>query len=164
VSDASSDTGRAAVVTGAARGIGFCVVQRLLAAGFDVAATDRDPAPAGIFHQTSALDMAERAMLEIMDVNLCGTLRCTSVLGGLMARGGGGRIIDIASISGVAGAVLGPAYAASKGAVIATTYSAARELVPHGIRVNVVAPAHCDTDMLAPQRHTVDKLVVPPTR
>jgi len=116
---------------------------------------------AGIFHQTPALRMDEQAMLRILDVNLCGALRCTAAFGAVMARHGGGRIINMASVSGLGGAALGSAYAASKAGLIAATRSAARELASSHIVVNAVAPGYCETAMLDPQRALVERFVVP---
>lgn len=56
-------------------------------------------------------------------------------------------MVNVSSIAGVRGGVLGPHYAAAKGGIIALTKFWARELLPHGIRVNAVAPAMSDTEM-----------------
>ena len=116
---------------------------------------------AGVFARTPACDLREDTMTRILDVNLGGTLRCTSVFGALMADYGGGRIVNIASVSGLTGAALASVYAASKGGIIAATRSAARELADRGITVCALAPGYCDTDMLGPERATVDRLVTP---
>ena len=64
----------------------------------------------------------------------------------LMARNGGGSFVNIASITGVAGSPGQVAYSSSKGAVIAMTKSAAKELSPLNIRVNAVAPGIIETE------------------
>ncbi|KEJ92153.1 SDR family NAD(P)-dependent oxidoreductase [Synergistes jonesii] len=66
----------------------------------------------------------------------------------LMARNGGGSIINMASIVGTNGAAGQLAYAAAKGAVVALTKSAAKELAPQNIRVNAVAPGMVATKRL----------------
>jgi 3-oxoacyl-[acyl-carrier protein] reductase len=116
---------------------------------------------AGVFAQTPALDLPEDRMLAILDVNLAGALRCTAAFGRLMSRRRSGRIINVASISGLAGAALASVYAASKAGLIAATRSVARELAPYGIAVNAVAPGFCDTPMLDPHRAVVERFTVP---
>lgn len=116
---------------------------------------------AGVFEPTPALTMDETSMLHLLNVNLCGMLRCTAVFGAIMADQKEGRIINIASLSGVAGAALGSVYAASKGGVIAASRSAARELADKGITVNVVLPGYCDTPMLVSNKALVEHFVVP---
>ena len=116
---------------------------------------------AGVFCRTPALAVEEETMQRILDVNLAGVLRCTALFGQMMARNGGGRIVQIASMAGVTGAALASVYAASKAGVIAAARSAARELAPYKIAVNVVAPGFCDTPMLAPERAMVDRFTVP---
>lgn len=116
---------------------------------------------AGVFAQTPALAMAEEPMLRLLQVNLCGTLRCMASFGSLMAGQGGGRIVNIASISGVTGAALASVYAASKAGVLAATRSAARELAAVGIVVTALAPGYCETAMLTPYKDLVERFVVP---
>ena len=65
----------------------------------------------------------------------------------LMVRAGSGRIINISSIWGVAGASYETAYSAAKGGVNAFTRALAKELAPSGIAVNAIAPGVVDTDM-----------------
>jgi 3-oxoacyl-[acyl-carrier protein] reductase len=57
-----------------------------------------------------------------------------------------GKIINISSVWGVAGASCEAAYSATKGAIMAFTKSAAKELAPLGIRVNAVAPGIVKTE------------------
>ena len=59
----------------------------------------------------------------------------------MIEHGGGGSIVNIASMAGVSGAPNMPAYSASKAAVIGLTRAAAKDLAPAGIRVNAVSPA-----------------------
>ena len=63
-----------------------------------------------------------------------------------MTRTGGGCFVNIASITGVVGSPGQVAYSSSKGAVIAITKSAAKELSPQQIRVNAVAPGIIKTE------------------
>lgn len=64
----------------------------------------------------------------------------------LMARTGGGNFVNIASITGVVGSPGQVAYSSTKGAVIAITKSAAKELASLQIRVNAVAPGIIKTE------------------
>lgn len=66
----------------------------------------------------------------------------------LMSKSGGGSIINMASIVGTNGAAGQLAYSAAKGAVVALTKSAAKELAPQNVRVNAVAPGMVATKRL----------------
>jgi NAD(P)-dependent dehydrogenase (short-subunit alcohol dehydrogenase family) len=74
-----------------------------------------------------------------------------AVLPGMLERGAG-RIVTIASEIGLAGLAGYAAYAASKGGVIALTKALARELAPHGVCVNSVAPGPIEAGMLLHER------------
>lgn len=78
-----------------------------------------------------------RTMLEVNVVALINLMQLTSRL---MARQHSGSIINMASMVGVKGAKGQLSYSASKGAVIAATKSAAKELAEYAIRVNAIAP------------------------
>ena len=80
-------------------------------------------------------------------VNLTGTFLCSQAAALAMAESGGGKILNIASISGQRGAQNRSAYGASKAGVIQLTKVMALELAPYGIRVNAVAPGPVATDM-----------------
>jgi 3-oxoacyl-[acyl-carrier protein] reductase len=89
-------------------------------------------------------------------VNAIGTLNTTQACARLLSRGGGGAIVNVASIIGVEGNAGQVAYGGSKAAVIGMTRSAAKELAPSGVRVNAVAPGFIDTDMI---RHLPEPVV-----
>uniref|UniRef100_A0A7C2NY19 SDR family oxidoreductase n=1 Tax=Schlesneria paludicola TaxID=360056 RepID=A0A7C2NY19_9PLAN len=80
---------------------------------------------------------------EILDLNLTSTFLCQKLIGGAMvARGGPGRVINVASISGmvVNRAIGGRSYETSKAAVIQLTRAAAVDWAPYGVTVNAICP------------------------
>jgi NAD(P)-dependent dehydrogenase (short-subunit alcohol dehydrogenase family) len=78
----------------------------------------------------------------VLEVNVLGAMTVLAAVGRAMIDGGaGGAIVNIASMAGVSGAPNMPAYSASKAAVVGLTKAAAKDLAPHGIRVNAVSPA-----------------------
>lgn len=79
-------------------------------------------------------------------VNVIAVLELMQLVSRLMARNGGGSIVNIASVTAVLGSPGQVAYSATKGAVISLTKSAAKELAPQGIRVNAVAPGIVQTE------------------
>jgi NAD(P)-dependent dehydrogenase (short-subunit alcohol dehydrogenase family) len=81
----------------------------------------------------------------VMAINLKGTFLCSQAALECMRMRGGGRIINIASVSGLVGAVGFAHYAASKAGVIGFTKSLAREVANIGITANAVAPGIIDT-------------------
>jgi 3-oxoacyl-[acyl-carrier protein] reductase len=83
--------------------------------------------------------VSEQDWREVYDLNFFSTLRMVRLVVPVMKRQGGGRILNIASIWGreSGGAMT---YNASKAAVISLSKALARELAPHGILVNSVAP------------------------
>lgn len=75
-----------------------------------------------------------------LDINLMTTLRMThAVLPGMLARGAG-RIVNIGSTAGLVGDYMLPIYSAAKSAVHGFTRVLAKEVGPHGVTVNCVAP------------------------
>ncbi len=101
-----------------------------------------------------AAEMTLEAWRRVMDTNAAGTFLCSREVGRrIIARGGGGAILNVASIAGIAGAppeVLDAVgYSASKGAVIAFTRDLAVKWARHGIRVNALAPGFFPTKMTA---------------
>ena len=85
----------------------------------------------------------------VFSVNTKGVFFLTQAAAREMIAAGGGAIVTVSSMWGVAGASGEVAYSASKAAVIGMTKALAKELAPSGIRVNCVAPGVTDTDMNA---------------
>ena len=97
--------------------------------------------------QNQKLGMVTKPLLEKMyAVNVFAVIDMIQTVSRLMGRTGGGSIINMASVTGVVGSPGQVAYSASKGAVIALTKSAAKELAPMHIRVNAVAPGIVKTE------------------
>ncbi len=88
-------------------------------------------------------DMPLEDWLKILDLNLNSTFLCTKLIGGAMvARGNGGRVINIASISGmiVNRDIGGRSYETSKAAVIHFTRATAADWAPQHVTVNAICP------------------------
>ena len=92
------------------------------------------------------LDPAE--WRRIVDVNLTGVFEVSRQVVPVMRRGGWGRIVNIASLAGKDGSPRLSAYAAAKAGVIAFTKALGKELADTDIRVNCLAPAAVETDIL----------------
>jgi gluconate 5-dehydrogenase len=88
-------------------------------------------------------DMPLADWQRIIDLNLTSTFVCTKLIGGAMVRRGqGGRVINIASISGMVAnrGIAGRSYETSKAAVIHFTRATAADWAPHRVTVNAIAP------------------------
>jgi meso-butanediol dehydrogenase / (S,S)-butanediol dehydrogenase / diacetyl reductase len=170
-------TTEAALVTGAAGGIGSAVCAALEAAGYDVVGVDRDVADltdeaqvAAVFERLDRLDVVvcahggsgrrlgdgpvDECTREGWDATLA--MNLTSVFlvcrraVPLLRSAGGGAIVTVASVLGLVGGdrdFATHAYAASKGGLIALTRSMAVTYAADGIRCNVVAPGLIATPM-----------------
>jgi 3-oxoacyl-[acyl-carrier protein] reductase len=102
---------------------------------------------AGITDDGLILRMGEDQWDRVLSVNLRSVYLCTRAALRGMIRGRHGRVINISSVSGVAGNPGQANYAASKAGVIGFTKSVAKEVGSRGITVNAVAPGFIATDM-----------------
>lgn len=116
---------------------------------------------AGILVDT-LITMLDRATLrEIYEVNVFSVFETTSLASRIMSKQKSGSIINVTSICGDEGGMRGQtAYSSSKGAVIALTKTAAKELGEFNIRVNSVAPGFIDTDMFRSGPKDIQKKLV----
>ncbi|MES2786618.1 MAG: glucose 1-dehydrogenase [Pseudomonadota bacterium] len=105
---------------------------------------------AGISRSADIMDLTEHDWDRMLRVNTKGVFFCLQAAARQMIRqGDGGRIINIASISGRGWPLASNAiYAASKGAVVALTATAAQQLGRHDINVNSICPGVTLTDLV----------------
>ena len=99
---------------------------------------------AGVSHIGNAESTSEEDFDRVMRINVKGMYNCIHAGIGYM-KGGGGVILNMASIAGSAGLADRFAYSTSKGAVIAMTYSVARDFIAYNIRCNCISPARVHT-------------------
>lgn len=107
---------------------------------------------AGIVSLPKSQELTVAEWKKVLAVNLDGAFYLSrAVIPGMKANGWG-RIINTCSLAGKNGGLtVGTAYATSKGALIALTYSLAAETAPFGITVNGIAPAFVRTQMIENQ-------------
>ena len=115
---------------------------------------------AGVLERATLEELDDDTFQREVDVIARGTYLCTQAVYDLMKRQGGGKIVNISSISGKLGGAVsgtpshgsaagrsGPAYALAKGGVIAFTKWVAKDAGRYGILVNAVCPGPIETEM-----------------
>jgi 3alpha(or 20beta)-hydroxysteroid dehydrogenase len=105
---------------------------------------------AGIARMAPLVDMTTEDYMDVIRVNQVAVFFGMRAVAPAMQRRGGGSIVNISSIDGMAGMAYVIGYVASKFAVRGMTKTAAVELGPMGIRVNSVHPGGVDTPMIRP--------------
>lgn len=104
---------------------------------------------AGIAQQKLFTDLTEDDWDHMFDVNVKGLFHCCQAALPRMITAKQGKIINISSIWGIAGASCEVHYSAAKAAVIGFTKALAKEVGPSNIQVNCIAPGAIQTDMNA---------------
>ena len=123
----------------------------------------RSPAPAVLVNNAgisvaAPLERTDRAELErVLAVNTIAPYLLCAALLPAMARAGGGRVVNIASIAGLRGIRYTSAYCASKHALVGLTRALAVEWADRAITVNAVCPGWTETDMLQGAVQTVSE-------
>ena len=102
---------------------------------------------AGITRDGLLMRMNSEDFTKVIDVNLVGTFNVTRNVIPLMIKQRSGRIINIASVVGIAGNAGQTNYAASKAGIIGFTKSLAKEVASRNILINAIAPGFIATDM-----------------
>jgi 3-oxoacyl-[acyl-carrier protein] reductase len=102
---------------------------------------------AGIGSNTPFLDMTLEEWERVIRVNLTGAFLVAQGAARLMVRGGGGKIVNIASLSGQRGGVGRTAYGSAKAGLELLTKVMAVELAESNINVNAIAPGPIETEM-----------------
>ena len=183
--DLFSLKGKAAIVTGGARGIGAATVKLFREAGATVTVLDLENGcdvtnesqvkaaferagqvdilvnNAGRATRKPATELSLQEWNQVIDLNLTATFLCSRTAVPYMKRRGGGAIVNLASIMGFSGGIFPNAsYQASKGGVVNLTRALALEWAPDNIRVNAVAPTFVRTDLTVPIFSNPDVLKV----
>ena len=102
---------------------------------------------AGVTRDNLSIRMSEQEWDLVLDINLKGTFLCSHFAAIEMMKKRFGRIVNIASISGILGTAGQANYASSKAGIIALTKTMARELGGRNITINAVAPGFIKTEM-----------------
>jgi 3-oxoacyl-[acyl-carrier protein] reductase len=103
---------------------------------------------AGVYPRKHIEDVTSADWEEVIGVNLTGMFNCAKAVIPIMKEQGKGTIINLSSVLGLKGSRQGVHYASSKAGILGFTKSLARELAPHNIRVNAIAPGAIETDIL----------------
>ena len=104
---------------------------------------------AGVTRDNLLMRLSDEDYDLVMNTNLRGAFNITRAAARPLMKSKHGRVINIASIVGIAGNAGQANYAASKGGLIAFTKSVAKELSGRGVTANVIAPGFIETDMTA---------------
>jgi 3-oxoacyl-[acyl-carrier protein] reductase len=104
---------------------------------------------AGVTRDNLLMRLSDEDYDAVLDTNLRGAFNITRAAARPLMKSKHGRLINIASVVGVAGNAGQANYAASKGGLIAFTKSVAKELSGRGVTANVIAPGFIETDMTA---------------
>ena len=116
---------------------------------------------AGVVKDTLLLSMRTADWRRVMDVVLDGVFLCTRAALATMFPARAGRVVNVASVSGIRGGRGQANYAAAKGAVISFTRAVAVEVAERGITVNAVLPGFIRTDLSAAVERRAGDQILP---
>ncbi len=113
---------------------------------------------AGIIRRADSVDFTEADWDDVMDVNLKAVFfTCQAFAKAVLARGGTGKIVNIASLLSFQGGIRVPSYTASKHGVAGLTKVLANEWAAKGINVNAIAPGYIETNNTTALRADPDR-------
>lgn len=113
---------------------------------------------AGIIRRDDSVDYSEDDWDAVMDINLKAVFLTTQAFAkAVLARGGQGKVVNIASLLSFQGGIRVPAYTASKHGVAGLTKIFANEWAAQGINVNAIAPGYIETNNTAALRADPDR-------
>ena len=115
---------------------------------------------AGVGGNTPFLEIGLEEWNRIISINLTGAFLVAQACAREMVKGGGGKIVNIASLSGQRGGNGRAAYGSAKAGLELLTKVMAVELSPHNINVNNIAPGAIETEMA---KYAHDQATRPPT-
>jgi 2-dehydro-3-deoxy-D-gluconate 5-dehydrogenase len=108
---------------------------------------------AGTIRRADSVDFTEADWDDVIDLNLKGVFFLAQAAGRrFIAQGGGGKVVNIASMLSFQGGIRVPSYTASKSGVLGLTRLLANEWAAKGINVNAIAPGYMATANTAPLR------------
>jgi len=111
---------------------------------------------AGAAGAVPVVELTEDNWDRIIDTNLKGVYLCCKYIIPKMIEGGGGVIVNMASVLGFIGRARASAYNAAKGGVVTLTKNMALDYVASNIRINAVCPGFVDTDLVRRYVNTSD--------
>ena len=102
---------------------------------------------AGIITRNDSVDFTEKEWDDVMNINIkAAFFMCQAVGRQFIVQGGGGKIVNIASMLSFQGGIRVPSYTASKSGIKGITMLLANEWAKHGVNVNAIAPGYMATD------------------
>jgi 2-deoxy-D-gluconate 3-dehydrogenase len=108
---------------------------------------------AGIIRRADSIDFSEADWDDVIDINLKSVFFLAQAAARkFFAQGGGGKIVNVASMLSFQGGIRVPSYTASKSGVLGLTRLLANEWAPKGVNVNAIAPGYMATANTAPLR------------
>jgi NAD(P)-dependent dehydrogenase (short-subunit alcohol dehydrogenase family) len=114
---------------------------------------------AGVASVNPLVNMSLEEWRGVLAVDLDGVFLCTKYAALAMAQGGGGSIINIASIKAFGGSPATGHYGAAKAGVVSLSKTAAIEMRDAGVRVNAVCPGWVNTEMVSANRAALEAIL-----